>query len=72
MIFSCNDYSWHGNSEPATCPPNSKRIFITLSYLSENFEDQNKRVKAFFVATPDHPEDEEKDQLRLLRADPEK
>jgi len=72
VIFTCNDYSWHGNPEPATCPSNSKRVFITLSYLSENFEDKNKRVKAFFVSRPNDPYDEEKDKLRLLRADPKK
>jgi len=72
VLFTCNDYSWHGNPEPANCPDTSKRIFITLSYLSENFEDQNKRMKAFFIARPSDPADEEKDKLRLLRADPEK
>lgn len=72
VIFECNDYSWHGNPEPANCPSNSKRIFITLSYLSDNTTDQNKRTKAFFVARPEDPKNEEKDKLRLLRADPEK
>lgn len=72
VIFTCNDYAWHGNPEHATCPENSKRIFITLSYLSKNFEDENKRVKAYFVARPTDTLDEEKDKLRLLRADPEK
>jgi len=72
VLFTCNDYAWHGNPEPASCPEKSKRIFITLSYLSENFEDQNKRMKAFFIARPSDPMDEEKDKLRLLRADPEK
>lgn len=72
VLFVCNDYAWHGNPEPANCPDTSKRIFITLSYLSENFEDQNKRMKAFFIARPSDPADEEKDKLRLLRADPEK
>ena len=72
VIFTCNDYTWHGNPEPANCPENSKRIFITLSYLSKNFEDENKRVKAFFIARPSDPLDEEKDKLRALRADPEK
>jgi len=72
IIFVCNDYSWHGNPEPVNCPTNSKRIFITLSYLSENFEDKNKRMKAFFVARPEDAKDEEKDKLRFLRADPEK
>jgi hypothetical protein len=72
VVFTCNDYAWHGNPEPAICPENSKRIFITLSYLSKNFEDENKRVKAFFIARPSDPLDEEKDKLRLIRADPEK
>lgn len=72
ILFTCNDYSWHGNPEPATCSSESKRIFITLSYLSKNSDDKNKRKKAFFIARPDDPIDLEKDKLRLLRADPEK
>ena len=70
VIFNCNDYAWHGNPEPVNCPADSKRIFVTISYLSENYTDKNKRQKAFFVARPDDPVDEEKDRLRLLRADP--
>jgi Rps23 Pro-64 3,4-dihydroxylase Tpa1-like proline 4-hydroxylase len=72
ILFECNDYAWHGNPEPAVCPPESKRIFVTLSYLSDNQSDKNKKMKAFFVARPGDPLDEEKDKLRLLRADPEK
>jgi hypothetical protein len=72
VMFTCNDYAWHGNPEPAKCPEDSKRIFITISYLSENYEDKNKRQKAFFVARPDDIQDDEKDKLRLLRADPER
>jgi len=72
ILFTCNDYSWHGNPNPANCPNESKRIFITISYMSNNFEDTNKRVKAFFVKRPEDPEDLLKDNLRLLRADPEK
>ena len=72
VLFTCDDYSWHGNPEPATCPDRSKRIFITLSYLSKTTTDKNKRKKAFFVARPEDPEDAEKDNLRLLRADSEK
>ena len=68
VIFTCNDYAWHGNPEPVNCPDNSKRIFVTISYLSENYTDENKRQKAFFVARPSDPIDEEKDRLRLLRA----
>jgi Rps23 Pro-64 3,4-dihydroxylase Tpa1-like proline 4-hydroxylase len=72
VLFTCNDYSWHGNPEPANCPENSKRIFVTISYLSENYEDKNKRSKAFFVKRPKDENNEEKDRLRLLRADPDK
>jgi Rps23 Pro-64 3,4-dihydroxylase Tpa1-like proline 4-hydroxylase len=72
IVFVCNDNAWHGNPEPATCPENSKRIFVTLSYLSENFEDINQRKKAYFVPRPNDNWDEEKYRLRLLRADPEK
>lgn len=73
IIFTCNDYSWHGNPEPVTCIDNTtKRIFITISYLSENFRDDNKKVKAYFVARPTDPIDIEKDKLRLLRSDPNK
>jgi hypothetical protein len=72
IMFTCNDYAWHGNPEPVTCPNDSKRIFITISYLSENDTDKNKRQKAYFVARPNDPVDTEKDKLRLLRADPKK
>lgn len=73
IIFTCDDYSWHGNPEPVVSQdPSSRRIFVTLSYLSHDYEDENKRQKAYFVARPQDKPDEEKDKLRLLRADPEK
>jgi hypothetical protein len=72
VLFTCNDYAWHGNPEPACGPAESRRIFVTISYLSENYSDENKRMKAFFVARPGDPVDAEKDRLRLLRADPER
>jgi hypothetical protein len=71
-MFTCNDYAWHGNPTPAICKDDSSRIFITISYLSENFEDKNTRKKAFFVKRPEDPYDEEKDKLRYIRADNEK
>lgn len=72
IMFTCNDYSWHGNPISAECPEDAYRVFVTISYLSENYEDLNKRVKAYFVARPNDPVDIHKDKLRLLRADPEK
>jgi len=72
VIFTCNDYAWHGNPEPACCSDNIKRIFITISYLSENFNDLNKKVKAQFIARPNDSLDEEKEKLRSIRADHDK
>jgi hypothetical protein len=71
VIFTNNDYSWHGNPIPVSGENDSKRVFITISYLSNNLSDENKRVKALFIKHPDEKEDIEKDRLRLLRADPE-
>jgi UDP-N-acetylglucosamine 4,6-dehydratase/5-epimerase len=74
IIFHNNDYSWHGNPDPISCKDGEKRIFLTLSYLCsnpiQNYE--NTRQKAFFISRPNDPDDEEKDKLRLLRADPKK
>lgn len=74
VIFTCNDYSWHGNPEPALFLENTdaKRIFVTISYLCDENEDLNRRVKAYFVARPNDLPDIEKDKMRILRADPEK
>ena len=41
-----------------------------MSYLSENYSDKNKKVKAYFVRRPQDSEDLKKDKLRLLRSDP--
>ncbi len=50
VLFTCNDYAWHGVSdESSTRPDSAKRIFLTLSYLSHSFVDENKRTRAFFV-----------------------
>jgi hypothetical protein len=69
VLFTCDDYSWHGNPNPVNGEPDSTRIFLTLSYLSDNDSDENKRKKAFFIETPNNPFDSEKNILRDLRAD---
>jgi hypothetical protein len=71
VLFTCNDVSWHGNPEPCISPSDSTRVFVTISYLSDETSSSN-RVKALFVKRPQDPHDEEKDRLRMLRADPEK
>jgi Rps23 Pro-64 3,4-dihydroxylase Tpa1-like proline 4-hydroxylase len=68
IIFTCNDFAWHGNPTHVKSNSDSKRIFITLSYLSKNKNDNNNRKKAFFIETPDLPFDLEKQKLRDLRA----
>jgi UDP-N-acetylglucosamine 4,6-dehydratase len=72
VLFECNDYAWHGNPTPVICKNGEKRIFLTLSYVSEQYVDLNKKEKAFFVKRPDDPADEEKDKIRMMRCDPEK
>lgn len=72
FYFECDDFSWHGNPTRVVCKNGERRILLTISYLSENFNDLNKRQKAFFVPRPEDPVDEEKDKLRFLRADAEK
>ena len=73
IIFENNDTSWHGAPEPCICKNNEKRIFFTLSYLSDEKSNlfENKRLKAYFVKRPQDPDDEEKDKMRILRANPE-
>ena len=72
ILFECNDYAWHGNPEPVICKDGEKRIFLTLSYLSNKYDEvfENKKQKAYFIKCPNDPVDEEKDKLRLLRCDP--
>lgn len=73
VIFTCTDVSWHGNPNPVKCNvEDASRIFITLSYLSNemaNFTNKNKR--AFFVGKPDEIHDAKLDKLRSLRSDNE-
>lgn len=70
ILFNCYDNSWHGNPEPMKGSPSSRRIFVTLSYLS-NDHGLNQKAKALFIARPTDPYDPVKDLLRMKRADPE-
>lgn len=72
ILFDCNDFSWHGNPTHVKIKNDESRIFLTLSYLSENYSNLNKKQKAFFVPRPHDEYNEEKNRLRFLRADPEK
>lgn len=74
ILFNNTNNAWHGNPHPVKCDNNSTRIFVTLSYLSNeyDFPYDNKYKKAFFVKRPDDKDDIEKDKIRLLRANEEK
>ena len=74
VIFDNTNNAWHGNPNPVNISNNEKRIFVTISYLSNIHSDlyDNNREKAFFIKLPNEPENTEKDKLRLLRADPKK
>lgn len=67
VLFTNTDRAWHGNPTPLNAPPNTKRIFLTISYLSDDTTLINTNKKAFFIKRPSEPEDTEKEKLRLLR-----
>ena len=73
IIFNNANNAWHGNPHQVKCT-NEKRIFLTLSYLTNSYSEEysNKREKAFFAPLPGVEESEEKKELRMKRADPEK
>ncbi len=35
VLFTCNDYSWHGNPDPVIINNDENRIFVTISYRSD-------------------------------------
>ena len=74
VMFTNKVNAWHGNPDPVVIKENEKRIFLTISYLSEKHDDgmENNREKAFFVNRPTDSINEDKEYLRLLRADPYK
>ena len=74
ILFDNTNQAWHGNPQPLACKNEERRIFLTISYLSNkhNGEYSNKRKKAQFIKHPDECENKEKERLRLMRADPEK
>ena len=74
IMFTNTVNAWHGNPDPVIIKNDEKRIFLTLSYISEKHNEgmENNREKAFFVKRPCDLDDFEKDNLRLLRADPNK
>ena len=71
VLFDNTNNAWHGNPDPVKCSKDNIRIFVTLSYLSEmhRIPYDNMRQKAFFIKRPQDPEDEEKNKIRLMRAD---
>lgn len=70
ILFTCNDKSWHGNPVPVNIKNNEERIFLTISYLTDNsLQDiKNNNDKAYFIARPNDPINLEKDKLRKLRS----
>ena len=74
ILFDNTNNAWHGNPEPVKCKNGERRIFLTISYLSNKHDGEysNRRKKALFIKHPDEPKDKVKERLRLIRADAEK
>lgn len=69
IVFTCTDNSWHGISAcKSDTPSDARRIFVTISYLSDEHAYSNKLKKAYFVARPLDEPNPDKDALRLIRA----
>ena len=58
-----------GGPVPVSCPNGEVRIFLTISYLSQDMSFLNKRERAFFVPRPHEKWSKETEMLRLTRAD---
>lgn len=67
VLFTCNDYSWHGCPVEVKAPSEAKRIFLTISYLSNDTTQLNKRMRAFFVPINKETETKEEYDLRMKR-----
>jgi len=69
ILFVNNSFAWHGNPEPVNTTT-EKRIFLTLSYLSNKHDNDmnNNKDKAYFVKKPNDLNDTKIDKLRELRA----
>jgi len=65
LIFECTRDAWHGNPTPVA---RDGRLFLTMSYLTDEISSSSERERALFIGLPDEPEDPAKDELRRLRA----
>ena len=55
VVFVNTDDSWHGNPNVCNGSPSAKRIFLTVSYLSDVLDQPNftnKRTRAYFRPRP--------------------
>jgi len=58
IFFTNTDNSWHGNPSPTQGTHLSSRVFLTISYLSDNLDAfENRRSRAFFRPLPSDDED---------------
>jgi len=72
VLFTNTVNAWHGSPEPCLIEGNEQRIFVTISYLSNDHEDEmgNNYEKAYFIARPNDKYNLEKEKMRILRLDP--
>jgi Rps23 Pro-64 3,4-dihydroxylase Tpa1-like proline 4-hydroxylase len=68
VLFSTNDYSFHGHPEPLRTPEGVVRKSIALYYLTKLEDDVLKRPRARFIARPFEVENEELAKFRKERS----
>ena len=61
MLFDTSQNSWHGFSQPITCPPDVYRKSIAMYYLVQPTEQTNERSRARYA-----PTEEQKNNPEIL------
>ena len=70
-LFECGDSSFHGHPDPLECPEGVYRTSLAMYYYSPILRDEEERHKVHFYATPNEEYNEELEELRRLRSDPD-
>lgn len=70
VIFSANDFSYHGHPDPLNCPEGQTRKSLAVYYYTNGrpSEEKTNPHSTVYLARPGDPEDPELEELRKRRA----